>query len=420
MRRRKRMRIGLAVSGDGLTAVSLDPARGDAGRFEATVSLPDLTRATLSRAFAGLRGQLDVEAIDARVALLPPLVELKTLELPWVGREKLTAMLESRSTRHFLSASGKDVVAIAPMSSTRNSPVRVAATRVSRDLIESMLAAAEKAGWRMETVVSGYDVLARHWVETADGAAAEEFVGALLRDEVAEFVHVARGRACCVRRMCRARFDPDRPPAPMACGAEPTVALPPHDARDLVGDVAARMAEVVSPELSLPETRASRRSVGRRIGAFLLAAAAVALLVAAGVSRWGVSRELEAVRTARASIRPEVESLLAERRQLATLEEGLGLLTSLERTAPDWPLLLEDLARRVPTDAHLVWMQASADSLRIEGTARDASAVLEALRGSDAISRVRAEAPFERVETERGERERFRLAADVVGGAGSP
>lgn len=416
MRGRKRTRIGLTVSGEGLTAVSLDE-RGVTGALEASLSLASLTRASLSDALTELRGRLDVEAINARVAVLPPLVELKSLELPWVGREKLTAMLESRSTRHFLSASGRDVVAIAPMSSTRRSPVRVAATRVSHDLVGSLCRAAEDAGWRIETVVSGYDVLAAQWVETAD--AADEFVGSLLRDDVSEHVHVVGGRACCVRRVRRDRTDADPPPR-AACGAEPAVALPPRQARELPGDVAARTAEVDAPEIALPETRASRRSVGRRIGALLLAAAAAALIVVAGMADWGVRRELDAVHTARASIRPQVESLLDERRQLATLEEGLTLLSTLEWTAPDWPLLLEDLAERVPAEAHLVWMQAAADSLRIEGTARDASAVLDALRGSELMSRVRAEAPFERVETERGERERFRLVADIVRGAGSP
>jgi hypothetical protein len=61
-----------------------------------------------------------------------------------------------------------------------------------------------------------------------------------------------------------------------------------------------------------------------------------------------------------------------------------------------------------------MWMHGLADSLRIEGTARDASSVLESLRQSQALSRVRAEAPFERETTERGDVERFRLAAEIL------
>jgi Tfp pilus assembly protein PilN len=282
-------------------------------------------------------------------------------------------------------------------------------------MIEDLYAAADEAGWTIAAVVSGYNAVAVGCAG-ADGDATSGFIVPIRYDGRAEALHVARGRACCVRRY----RDPTEAAAAdlvPACGAaDVPVADPAGESSSAsFAQTAARHAgDVQGPELIPRGRRHARIRSGRRLGVALLSAAAGVLLVAAWAEHRGVGRELALVQAARSAVAPRVEAALATRDQLATLDRGLVLLSSLHASAPDWGAVVGDLAERLPPDASIMWMHGLADSLRIEGTARDASSVLESLRQSQVLSRVRAEAPFERETTERGDVERFRLAAEIL------
>lgn len=409
---KRRTVVGLAVAPDGLTAVVCGGGNGEPS-VSATTDIDEISALALASAFRALGEEVGSTSLVAHVALLPPLVELKTLQMPPVRRSQLTELVEARARRCFVRAAGRAVVATEPISSAPGSPIRVAATCASETLIESLFEAAEEAGWTIASVVSGYDAVAAA-VSRRSRDEAEAAVP-LVQDGLVEWLHVVDGRACCVRRG-RAESD-EAPPLEAACGAVDVVAIddPAAVASLPLGVLAARHAHMAhGPELVPRELRTIRTRAGRRVGSSLLAAAAVMMIVAAWAEHRGVERELEYVQEARSAVALRVEAVLAKRDQLATLDRGLVLLSTLEASAPDWARVLTDLADNLPTDASITWMHGLADSLRVEGTARDASRMLESLRQSRVLSRVRADAPFERQSTESGEVERFRLAAEIT------
>lgn len=407
--------IGLSVAPDRLTALTSTRPRGAREVVVAVTELADLTAPSLVRAFDGLADTLEADSVTAHVSIMPPLVELKTLQMPRVGRRTLAEILERRAAHSFMSACEVCVVGVEPLAPGRRSPVRVAATCASEGLIEDLLSAADEAGWTVASIVSGYDALAAG-LSQAKGRASREFVTRIRHDDISESLHVVDGRACCVRRQRGPNETSPKDTGP-ACGATDVPEADPAGDGDATSfpHVAARHAEHArGPELAPSSRRRARITSGRRLGAGLLGTAALLLILAGWAEHQGVQRELAHVQTARSAIAPRVEAVLAKRDQAATFDRGLTLLTTLEASAPDWTGIIADLAERLPPDASLSWMHGLADSVRIEGTARDASSVLESLRQSSVLSRVRAEAPFEREATERGNVERFRLAAAIT------
>lgn len=410
---KRRTAVGLAIAPGGLTAVV---RRGENGEpaMSATTDIDALTASSLALAFRALAEEIGTGSIVAHVAILPPLVELKTLQMPPVRRDKLNELLEARITRSFLTGAEDAVVAAEPVGRRRGSPVRVAATCTPEKLVESVLEAADEAGWVIRSIASGYDAVAAAASRLAPDEARELTVP-LVHDDIVEWLHVVEGRACCVRRGHGGSGAAASPRAP-ACGAEAVANIDALDASRSahLGVFAARHAHLArGTELVPRAVRTARTRAGRRAGFSLLATVAVVLIIAAWAELQGIDRELHIVQEARAGIATQVEAVLAQREQLATMDRGLALLSTLETSAPDWTTVLADVADRLPDDASITWMHGLADSLKFEGTARDASGVLESLRSSRVLSRVRADAPFERESTERGEVERFRLAAEI-------
>ena len=451
-RRRPVLRIGLALDGERLWAVPLDrfgaPVRG--AKYW-TRSLDGLSAAELGVAFGALQEELHAASVVAHVALLPPVVQARRLELPRLRTDELRRVLARYAGKYFFGAREPQVVGVAVLPGRQRSPIRVFAAAAPTHVVAAILDAAKDLGWKIESVTSAYDA----WAAAVHAAISTPRPGAAWvvvdRDEAVEALCIERGRPSNLRRVRAGASAPKRvaelvgsqPVAKHARSehaerAEPVVLLGTQsrqqeiaaeldrlgvarldiaaaDFTDTPEALAAAHAARADGAEVLPErVHDERRRRARRLTAALSGVAAALVVLAAGLELWGAQRELDAVLDSRAAMRSEVNQAMALRDGLMNLNERLAILASLEATAPRWSGVMATVAEHLPGDAHILAFRARGDSLVLEGIADRAAGVFEAMQIAPGVVGVRAEAPIRR-ELRDGERpiERFTLAAQL-------
>lgn len=115
------------------------------------------------------------------------------------------------------------------------------------------------------------------------------------------------------------------------------------------------------------DERAVVRKAARRRHAGV--AAALLLLVAAGLLlyRWGLERELSALRDARAAMESEVTEALEARRDTRRMIHALESLRRVEAETPRWSPALHQLAVRLPQEARIDLVAGDAGRLNLRG-----------------------------------------------------
>jgi hypothetical protein len=392
-------RIGLSLSLGKAWAVTLGAARADAWTAEWEVSEAGL-RDLLARLKAHVGG-----AARLHVALLPGLSELRRLSLPPLKPGDLRDVVRRNLPRYFPRgdkplAFGAQVVpggvwvAVAPL-----------------DIVSALEQGTRAVAWRLESV-SPAEIA---WAQHGAASGATEMVVRL--DDRVETLHFDRDGLTEIRRTPRRLAPPD------ANGLESPETV-----------AAALAQKTAGPEI-VSDGEWSRRSVAVRRGAGWLAAAAVLVVLLAGaVQWWGETRELAMLRGARAQHAPQVAQALASRQRADSLESRYAILSqgaltpggssgldpalgkTLGSSLP-WSGLLAEIAERLPRTAYLTAFQASGDSITLEGVAKDAGPVLEALRSAPHIAALRATAPIRREVRDSGRTvERFSLGARLASG----
>jgi len=334
----------------------------------------------LTAAFAELQQAVGGTRIRVHVALVPPLVDVRRVQLPPLRHEERRQVLTRDAGRYFLGAREPLVVGVAP-----DLPVIAAAAASLVDELERAVAA---AGWSLGSIVPAHVA----WIHAAR-TSSQPHVIVKLADGI-EAIRVDRGRFVERRRL---RLTDELPPGTEIEPFTSAATSAPH-VRALEFCSAVRLSD--------------RRRIARRVTAALTAAAAACLLLSAGVDYWGLRHELAAIRARRAAIAPRVERAMHLRDSVATLTTVVSALDDREVTRPSWPALLADLADNVPADAYLAALRAKGDSLMIIGTGRDAAAVLHGVERITWLSSVRADGPIQQEVTPGGDiREHFRFAA---------
>ncbi len=188
---------------------------------------------------------------------------------------------------------------------------------------------------------------------------------------------------------------------------------------DAGGDPAAIAARCVPfvrgsgfvPDAVDAEARQWRRRTARR----LAAAAIVLLIVAGGIELGGVKRELANVRRLRAELRSRVESATVIRDSFEQARERLGALDQAIHGSPHFTELLLDIAMRLPPEAHIVDLAATADTIRLNGIAFRSAEALEALRGAPSLRELGMVGPIRReLRGDSAAIERFTLAGPLA------
>jgi hypothetical protein len=426
----KRLRIGLALRGDLLVARAAPSALpGDAWSRTLTEA-PDTQGAwpDLERAMGELRALLPATAkVTASVMLLPPLVQLRNIDLPPLRPDERRRALTRDASRWFVGAREPQIVDAVPTGIAS----AVVAAAVPMRFAEAIVRAGKSAGIAVRTVQPA----PWGWAALLEPARRDSTLAMVVPGpHGVDIIQLARGTVTAVRRL---RIGDGLThelntllAAEGATGASAVVigsgalaeslttglgvrGIARRD--DAAGLAASMAAHVRGPEL-LPEDARAAHAVGVTRTARTLAFAATALaLMAAGVELWGGHRQLAGLKQERATIHNHVERAIAARDSVTVLEAQFSVVATTAHAAPRWTAVLVDLTRALPDDAHLVSFAAAGDSIMLVGEAAHAADVFDALRRDVRIAGVRADAPIRReFGAGRSQVERFSVIARLT------
>lgn len=353
----------------------------------------------VAEVLAGLQARARGERLALHVALLPPLVQLRTVELPHMSESDARRVIGRNASRYFSHATEPLTMSLRRM----EKGWLVAAAPAS--IVSAIHEAAKKHRWDVDAIVPAHAA----WARAGDGLLEIALEGERI------VLEVATGALARVRR-----FRPDAV-VPEELAKRRVVAADSAGAAALAASHATR---VTALDLVPDQVRDSRMRGARRLGWAISGAAAAMLLVAAVSTFWGEHRELAALRAQRETLGSRVQEALSNRESLLTVAEKVNFLAALERSAQPWSTVVARVAEALPGDASLIAFRAEADSVSLEGQARDASGVFAAMRSTPGFLAVRASAPVRQEGGGAGAPvvERFTMAArlDAPGAGARP
>jgi len=370
----------------------------------------------LAEAFAELRRIAGIRHGVLYVALMPPLSQLRRVDLMGLSESEASRVVGRDPARFLPHGSKRLVIELQGTGWRRRSPFLLVAAPVHA--VETIGSAALEAGWSLGAVVPAQ--LA--WATAAHGSvwtrrAPRDVVVCL--DGHTEIVRAERDGMVALRRvplprddrspstlraLCAERGVPVASDAPVMTSANEAAAL----AADLA-PMATGPAFLPAEARTLVTRRVHRASIWRLT-------VAVALLAMAGaLELFGLARQRASIAAERAGIRHTVVQALVVRESVAVLSERLAAVRDVANDSPRWSRWLATLADVLPPDAFLVSLNAEGDSLHLEGNAARAALVFDALASVRGIQSVRPEGPI-RQEVRNGgaTSEHFALAALLV------
>jgi hypothetical protein len=437
-----RARVGVALSPDSLCAavrrdghtrleawrVSLAPLNGDGTSWP---GLADALR-MLAREMGVSDGRLTV-------ALMPPLAEARSVDLPQLRDEELRQLLARGAGKYFATARGQQVVgAVRASGSAKGTTVPVVAVAAGARLVSAIQDAATAAGWELEGIIPA---------EAAWSAAAAQSGGRggsqllVAHADRTDLLTVRDGRLAGIRRFRTggddARLIADAFPAGvrqlgmvgnadarrevarvltargLAAEALPGIAPELSDSPDFLA--AAFATPLAQPVLVTDAMRATQLARIRAVTTRLGMAAGLLLVASLGIEWWGLKRELNSVRAERAALASQISSTLVGRTTVENAFRQLAALGIEERATPHWSGIIAGLSQRLPVEAYLTGFRGRGDSVSVDGLAEHAARVFDAIDKVPSLTEVRSAGPV-RIETpEDGPpMERFAIAARVV------
>ncbi|HEY4306931.1 MAG TPA: PilN domain-containing protein [Gemmatimonadaceae bacterium] len=403
--------IRLRGSADRAWRATLEPAPNDG------VSWPSLVSA-----LSNLAAEIGTTDGTLSISLMPPLTEVRRLELPPLNEIELQRLLARNASRYFVNARGAQVVgAVIAGKRVRNAPSPVVAASASARMVATIRTAAQQAGWTIESVAPAESAWAGAMLAMWPASARQSAWGIVAQRERSDLMQFESGRLVGVRR-----FRPGAADAPMIVDAigpsarigivgaaaqrrDLAAALSSHGitpnsptgewvpAAELPDLLAAHFAgREVGPVLRGEEAVVVERARAQRAAWMVAAAAVVVLALSAGVELWGVHRQLALVRAERERIRPQVATTLLGRTNVDATSRNLGTLTAIDRNAPHWSSVITTLSQAITDDAYLTAIRARNDSLVVDGLAEHASRVFDALQRSKVVVDVKSAAPVRR------------------------
>jgi hypothetical protein len=422
----------------GVWRMPLQPLNGDGTGWPALTSALN----ELSRSLGVNGGRLEV-------ALMPPLTEIRRLDLPPMGDHELRMLLSRNASRYFVGARSAQLVGTAMAPQRQSGPQgSVMAAAVPQRLVAALHAAAREAGWTVDAVSPA---------EGAWCAASGALWPALNRqsshllvcsEDRTELLHLEQGRLAGVRRFRAGAADgalvaeaigpagasqkslalarvtavgasaQRKELARVLASAGLSVASPPQEWAERADHADLLAAEFAGPNaaplLRSEATLATRRADARRIIVRMAAASVVLLLLAAVFTLWGAKRQLRAIQADRAAIRPLISATLVGRTSVETGLRQLAALAAVQRTAPRWSAILAGMSTHLDEHSYITTLRARDDSVVVDGIAVSAARAFDSMYKMPGLANVRAAAPVRRESPQGGPaQERFTIAAVV-------
>jgi hypothetical protein len=436
-RLRRGAALGIALSPASVTALVRGP--GDARARPWRYSLTPLNGdgagwPGLTDALRALSRDTGVSGGKLTVALMPPLVETRTVDVPPLAESELQQLLSRNAARYFVTARGPQVVGA--QRSARKA-ARIAASASAR-LVNAIHVSALDAGWTVEAVIPAE----ASWSAATFSRGGRRGTAHILvaHPERTDMLRVENGRVTDLRR-----FRPGAADAALIAdatsGGGTRVTIAGHaDVRDdLARALRARNVPVelareeiegadepdvlaamyagprAEPQLLPDAVRAARALTARRIAIRIGAAAALLFIAAAAIEMWGVRRQLDAVRAQRAELAPQLSATLVGRTSVEVAYRQLAALAAAQRSAPHWSEVIAGITRSLPGEAYLTGFRGRGDSVAVEGLAASASRAWDALAKNPGLMEVRSTSQVQRVISQDGPAfEKFTIGARVV------
>jgi hypothetical protein len=377
---------------------------------------------SLAVALAELARSLGITEGTLAVSLMPPLTEVRRLDLPPLPAVELQRLLSRNASRYFAGARGPQIVGARPATRrTRGMPTPVIAAVASARIVASIRNAAQQSGWTVEAIGPAESAWAAAALTLWPAFGRQNAWAAIAHDDRTDLLQIESSQLVGVRRFRAGALDAAMiadalgPAARVgvtgAVGArrELASALASHGviAATATGDWATSADRVdvlaahfagsdAGPTLRGEESVALDTARIRKNAWSMLGAAAALLVVSALIELWGVNRQLRLVQEERARLKPLIASTMVGRTSVEATYRQLTALGAVERTSPRWAGVLTTLSRAVPDDAHLTAVRAREDSLIVDGLADHAARVFDALVKSNALIDVKAAAPVRR------------------------
>jgi Tfp pilus assembly protein PilN len=403
--------------------------------------LPEGGWPSLAGALADLSRALGITEGTLAISLMPPLTEVRQLELPPLAETDLQRVLARDAARYFVNGRTPQIIgASAPAKRSRRGPVAVVAVAAPARLVASIRAAAASAGWTIAEIGPAESAWTGAALSMWPTFAKQNAYALIAQDDRTDLLHIDSGRLAGVRRFRAGTADASMLADVLGPTARVGIVGAAAARKDLTSALAALRITVAAPTgeranaadgsdalaaqfagsdagpVLRTDAAIANDAVKVRRATWALAGTSAALLVlAAAVEFIGVRHQLDIVRAERAALNPQLSATLVGRTTVAATYAQLAALDSVERVAPQWSGIIGTLGETVPDDAHLTAIRARDDSLIVDGLALRAKPVFDALESTAGLLDVRASSPVRRELQDNGRAlEHFTIAARVA------
>lgn len=426
----RRVRTGVALSLTELCAADMRLTGKHERGWRTPLDPPDANGSwpALVSAFRELMTLLGATEGRMVVALMPPLTEVRRLDLPPLKREQVQQLLARNASRYFVTAREPQVVGSSvPKRTQRTGPAPVVGAAASARLIAAINGAARETGWTVEAIVPA---------EVGWGAAATTIWPAFTRGEAHVLVHHAdrtdllrldAGSLAGVRRFRAGAVDAaliasalrethtngTAPRVGMLGAAEQrsaltssmppsaaTVSTPPAEWARPDTDPMFIAASFATPDeglaLRTEDVAELRARQGRKVSIGIAAGIAALLLFAAMLELWGAKRELAAIQAEREALRPQLQTTLTGRSTLEASSRRLNTLFAAHRESPYVSGVLAAVTDALPEGSYLMSFRTRRDTLVLDGLATNAAQAFDQLVASPDLANVRSIAGVQR------------------------
>jgi hypothetical protein len=201
---KRRIRTGVAISPTEVCAADIRLRGSTNGSWRARIEAPPADGSSwpsLVTAFTELAHSLGVTDGTMSISLMPPLTEVRRLDLPPLTDEDLQRLLGRNASRYFVNARTPQIVGAShPKRRPRGRSSPVVAAAASARLVASVRTAAEQSGWTVESVSPAESAWAGAAIALWPGFARQSSYALIAQDDRTDLLQIEDGRLIGVRR----------------------------------------------------------------------------------------------------------------------------------------------------------------------------------------------------------------------------